>query len=71
MRVIRKFRGGLFGAAIAGALGFGATQAFATDPPQSVIPCDSVACDRYCQAMYPGPLTSGYCGPEGECRCAI
>jgi hypothetical protein len=70
---LRRIRNGLFGAAIAGALGFGGAQLMATPSQTCVnIPCENEeARDRCCQALFPGPLTTGFCGPEGECLCAV
>ncbi len=70
---LRAIRNGLFGAAIAGALGFGGSQLMASTPAQPCgnAPCELEACDSCCRAFFPGPLTSGFCGPEGQCLCAI
>lgn len=77
MTSFRTIRNGLFGMAVAGALGFGGTQLMATPALSSTatscaeVPCELEACDLCCQALVTGPLTSGYCGPEGQCLCAF
>jgi hypothetical protein len=76
MSTLRSIRNPLLGAAIAAALGFGGNHLFAeragcTEPTCANVPCELEACDRCCQALFPGPITSGFCGPEGECRCAV
>lgn len=67
-RSMQRIRHGVFGMVMAGALGFGATQALAapeTRPAQQVPRCDSAFCDRVCKlAGAPG----GFCS-RGSCFC--
>ncbi|HEX2205173.1 MAG TPA: hypothetical protein VHG91_17810 [Longimicrobium sp.] len=58
-----------YGAAVAAALGFGATQAAAA-PAAEAAPAQSCAtlCNRLCQAI--GTI-GGTCTPDGSCFCYL
>lgn len=62
----------VFGAAMAAALGFGATQALAA--PASGVDadahvCNPQVCNRICQSI-PGSI-GGFCTADGSCQCYI
>lgn len=63
---------GVFGAAFAGSLGFGATQAFAfAKPAQAGGYCDATGYDYasyYCKIQQ-GCDYGGYCTADGRCGC--
>ena len=70
----RTFGKAVFGLVLAGALGFGATQAVAVpaQPANAAKACPGPTCHSYCkQFLCPnGPPCSGYCDLEtGECVC--
>lgn len=72
-QILRKLRVGLFAVGITGALGFGGMQALSAQiqlPTTLPVPCETEGCERACQGLF-GPFASGFCGPEGECRCAV
>lgn len=59
----------LTGAIIAGALSFGAAQAFASvSAPASAGTCDIFACFQACQERY-GEGAQPYCDKWGDCYC--
>ena len=68
---IARMRNGLFALAMAGVLGFGASQALAA-PSDPVRPpdCSPGQCDRQCKAQF-GSFASGFCDPFGGCSCAV
>ena len=57
--------------ALAGTLGFGAAQAFASPAPAegSAKVCNDFACNALCEARW-GPFASGRC-VDGQCECAV
>lgn len=64
-----KISRGLFGIAVLGALGAGATQALARSPApaERAFTCDERECYRQCIA---NGIRSGYCS-DGECVCGF
>ena len=62
-----------FTAAVAGALGFGGTQAFAAPGAAAVKQdaCSLSACSTYCRTQWctPGFRCYGYCDPDLGCVC--
>lgn len=60
----------LFGAAVAAALGFGATQALAAPAADAGAQqvCNAQLCNRICQAI--GTI-GGTCTPDGSCVCYL
>ena len=67
---MRKARSLLLGAAVAAALGFGASQAVAgpAPPRDAAAKCNPQLCDRLCRAI---GAFSGTCTPGGGCACAL
>lgn len=68
-RISRKIRNGILSMGMAGTLGFGALQAFATPAQAEVAACVQSACNAACEAQW-GPFAAGYC-ENGECMCAV
>lgn len=67
-RTGERIRLGVFGLALAGALGFGASQALATPAPRQAPPsCDEI-CNRVCQAA---GFIGGFCGSGPSCSCYL
>ena len=73
-RSLSNLRRGLLGIAVAGSLGFGTTQAFATvDRATTPWTCDPTnpwengRCASLCQST--GHGNAGYCSHLGECLC--
>jgi hypothetical protein len=66
----RHIRRGVFGAAVAVALGFGGTQALASPAPavQAEPRCTLDWCDRFCKAI---GAHSGTCLKDEGCACAL
>ena len=60
----------VFGAAMAGALGFGGAQALAAPAPaaETRAVCNPQACNRICLLITP---FGGTCTPDGSCVCYI
>ncbi len=65
-----RIRRGVFGAAVAFSLAFGASQALASpSPPEEAAPkCNPRLCDRLCRAI---GAFSGQCTESGGCACAL
>jgi hypothetical protein len=61
----QRMRRGVFGALVAGALGFGAAEAFATPPQENPLRCDSGFCQQLCTTIGYG---NGFCS-RGSCFC--
>lgn len=67
-RSIHRVRSGLLGLAVAGALGFGATQALAEPAPAApAASCDTL-CNRVCRAA---GFIGGFCGDGVSCSCYL
>lgn len=66
-RTIRKVRRGVLGLAVAGALGFGASQALAEPAPAAAASCDTI-CNRVCRAA---GFIGGFCGDGVSCSCYL
>jgi len=68
---MKRIQRGFFAAVLAGVLGFGGTQAFASPAPAGPAErvCNPTACDAACKGMA-GPFASGEC-IDGQCFCAI
>ena len=66
----RRLRRGVYGAAVALSLAFGASQAFATPSPvvDDGPKCRDRWCDTLCKAI---GAFSGQCTPGGGCACAL
>lgn len=60
----------VFGAAMAGVLGFGGAQALAAPAPaaETRAVCNAQACNRICLLITP---FGGTCTPDGSCVCYI
>ena len=62
-----------FALSVAGALGFGGTQAFAAPGAREVREnsCTAVSCRSYCRYEWcqPGFACTGYCDPDLGCVC--
>ncbi len=61
---------GVFGVMVLGALGFGASQAFATTPPEWIPPGQT--CYEYCIAKFgegTQPVYIRYVGGQWQCSC--
>jgi hypothetical protein len=54
---------------MAGTLGLGAMQVFATPAQAKVAACNQLACNAACEAQW-GPFAAGYC-ENGQCMCAV
>jgi hypothetical protein len=68
-RISRKIRYGILSMAMAGTLGLGAMQVFATPAQAEVAACVQPACNAACEAQW-GPFAAGYC-ENGQCMCAV
>jgi hypothetical protein len=68
-RISRKIRSGILSMGMAGTLGFGAVQVFATPARAEVAACNQLACNAACEAQW-GQFAAGYC-ENGECMCAV
>ena len=69
-RISRKIRNGILSMGMAGTLGFGAVQVFATPArAEAVLACNQPACNAACEAQY-GTFAAGYC-ENGQCMCAV
>ncbi|HLL45502.1 MAG TPA: hypothetical protein VK399_02290 [Longimicrobiaceae bacterium] len=68
-RISRKIRNGILSMAMAGTLGLGAMQVFATPAQAEVAACVQPACNAACEAQW-GPFAAGYC-ENGQCMCAV
>ena len=67
-RSIHKVRSGLLGLAVAGALGFGATQALAEPAPAAAADSCDTLCNRVCRAA---GFIGGFCGDGVSCSCYL
>jgi hypothetical protein len=67
-RAIERLRQGVCGLAVAGALGLGATQAFAGPASAQAAPSCDTACSRVCQAA---GFVGGFCPDGGGCSCYL
>lgn len=69
MGMMTTVRRGVFGAAAAASLGFGATQALAAPAPATggEKVCDEAVCDRVCDLANRG--LGGFCSSAGLCVC--
>ena len=69
-RTAMQLRRGIFGAAVALALGFGGSQALAAPAPgvDAGPKCKLDWCDRFCRAI---GAHSGTCLKDGGCACAL
>jgi hypothetical protein len=68
-RISRKIRYGILSMVMAGTLGLGAMQVFATPAQAEVAACVQPACNAACEAQW-GPFAAGYC-ENGQCMCAV
>jgi hypothetical protein len=68
-RISRKIRNGILSMGMAGTLGVGAMQVFATPAQAEVAACIQPACNAACEAQW-GPFAAGYC-ENGQCKCAV
>ena len=68
MRSIRTVRRGVLGLALAGALGFGASQALASPAAAPAAPSCDTLCNRVCQAA---GFIGGFCGDGVSCSCYL
>ncbi|MBV9109128.1 MAG: hypothetical protein JO306_06965 [Gemmatimonadetes bacterium] len=67
-----RLRNGVFAAAVALALGFGATQAFAgtAAPGKAAFACSLSQCNTFCRSNCPpGQICRGMCDPDLGCVC--
>jgi hypothetical protein len=62
-------RRSLFGAAILGSLGFGATQAFGNAADTALRTCPATGYDYAYASCRIGCASGGYCSADGICRC--